>query len=47
MTKWLYEAKVRYGLLIFKYIVTSKHVYLLLLDESDQEVIPRFMQLIA
>lgn len=47
LTKWLHEAKLRYGLVIFNYIVTSNHVHLLLLDESGQEVIPRSMQLIA
>ena len=45
--KWLYEAKLRYDLLIFNYMVTSNHVHLLLLDESGQEAIPRSMQLIA
>lgn len=46
-TKWLYEAKARYGLSVFDYIVTSNHIHLLVLDESGRDVIPRSMQLIA
>ena len=45
--KWLYEAKLRYGLLIFNYIVTSNHVHLLVFDDSGYNVIPKSMQLIA
>ena len=45
--KWLYEAKLRYGLLIFNYIVTSNHVHLLVLDNSGHDVIPKSMQLVA
>ena len=45
--KWLYEAKKRYDLVIFNYMVTSKHIHLLLFDEKGKDSIPRAMQLIA
>ncbi|MDH5525090.1 MAG: transposase [Desulfobulbaceae bacterium] len=44
---WLYEAKKRYGLVIFNYTVTSNHIHLLVLDAGDRNVIPQSMQLIA
>ena len=46
-TEWLHEAKLRYGLVVFNWIVTSNHIHLLLLDEEGQEVIPKSMQLVA
>lgn len=46
-TKWLREAKLRYDLTVFNWIVTSNHIHILLFDEAGQEVIPRSMQLIA
>lgn len=45
--KWLHEAKLRYGLLVFNYMVTSNHVHILLFDDSGRDVIPRSMQLVA
>lgn len=45
--KWLYEAKLRYGLQVFNYIVTSNHVHLLVFDDCGHNVIPKSMQLIA
>lgn len=45
--QWLYEAKKRYGLVIFNYTVTSNHIHLLVLDAGDRHVIPRAMQLLA
>ena len=45
--KWLYEAQLRYGVLVFNFIATSNHVHLLLLDESGHEAIPKSMQLVA
>jgi putative transposase len=45
--QWLYEAKKRYGLVIFNYTVTSNHIHLLVLDAGDRHVIPRSMQLLA
>ncbi|WP_084456917.1 transposase [Desulfogranum mediterraneum] len=46
-TQWLHEAKLRFNLVVFNWIVTSNHIHLLLLDETGQEVIPRSIQLIA
>lgn len=43
---WLYEAKKRFGLMVFNYTVTSNHIHLLVRD-TGQEVIPKSMQLIA
>jgi len=45
--KWLHEAKLRYGLLVFNYMVTSNHVHILLFDDSGRDVISRSMQLVA
>ncbi len=45
--QWLLEAKRRYGLVILNYIVTSNHIHLLVVDDSDREVIPKSIQLIA
>jgi len=45
--QWLLEAKKRYGLVILDYIVTSNHIYLLVVDDGDRDVIPRFIQLVA
>ena len=45
--KWLYEAKLRHGLTVFNFIVTSNHVHLLLFDEFGQDAIPKSMQLIV
>ncbi len=43
---WLYQARLRYGLCVLNYIVTSNHVHLLVRDEGRGEI-PRAMQLIA
>jgi putative transposase len=43
---WLYEAKKRFGLVVFNYTVTSNHIHLLVRD-TGEEVIPKSMQLIA
>ncbi len=43
---WLFEAKKRFGLCILNYIVTSNHIHLLVID-SDKDVIPKSIQLIA
>lgn len=45
--QWLFEAKKRYGLVILNYAVTSNHIHLLAYDSSDQDVIPKSMQLVA
>ena len=43
---WLFEAKKRFGLTVFNYIVTSNHIHLLL-DDPGGDAIPKSMQLIA
>ena len=43
---WLFEAKKRFGLTVFNYIVTSNHIHLLLEDPGG-DAIPKAMQLIA
>ncbi len=45
--RWLREAKVRYGLSVLNFIVTSNHIHLLVLDDAGEDAIPRSMQLIA
>jgi putative transposase len=37
-TRWLYEARVRYGLCVLNYIVTSNHVHLVVRDRGQGEV---------
>jgi len=44
---WLFQAKKRYGLSVFNYIITSNHIHLLVADNGSREVIPRSLQLIA
>lgn len=44
---WLFEAKKRYGLIILNYAVTSNHIHLLVVDDSDRGVIPDSIKLIA
>jgi putative transposase len=44
---WLFEARKRYGLSILNYMVTSNHIHLLVSGNSDREVIPKSMQLLA
>jgi hypothetical protein len=43
---WVFEAKMRYGLSVLDYVVTSNYVHLLLKD-TGPNVIARSMQLIA
>ena len=45
--QWLFEAKKRYRLTILNYMVTSNHTHLLVVDDSDREVIPNSVKLIA
>lgn len=45
--QWLYAARVRYGLTILNYMVTSNHIHLLVVDDGDRDVIPHSMQLVA
>ena len=44
---WLLEAKRRYGLTVLNFNITSNHIHLLVLDNSDRNTIPKAMQLIA
>ena len=45
--QWLYQAKKRFGLTLLNYTVTSNHIHLLAVGDSDREVIPKSIQLIA
>ena len=45
-TKYLFEAKKRYGLVVLNYMVTSNHIHLLV-QSNDEETISKSMQLIA
>lgn len=45
-TRWLYEARRRYGLRVLNYQVTSNHIHLLVRDCGNGEV-ARSMQLVA
>ncbi|MES0328000.1 MAG: transposase [Gammaproteobacteria bacterium] len=43
---WLFEAKKRFGLCVFNYVVTSNHIHLLVRDCGNGEI-AKSMQLIA
>jgi putative transposase len=45
--QWLLEAKKRYKLVILNYTVTSNHIHLLVADDTDRDIIPKSIQLIA
>ena len=45
--QWLYTAKMRYGLVILNYTVTSNHIHLLIADDKDRDVIASSIKLIA
>jgi putative transposase len=38
--EWSFEARKRHGLKVLNYIVTSNHIYLLVVDGGGREVIP-------
>jgi putative transposase len=46
---WLYQAKIRYGLKVLNYMVTSNHIHLLVFNTIKGHIddIPRSMQLVA
>ena len=49
-TRWmelLFEAKRRYRLSIFNFIVTSNHIHLVVASPKNRESIPKTMQLVA
>ena len=43
---WLFEAKKRFGLCVLDYIVTSNHIHLLVVEDTQGSV-AKSMQLIA
>jgi REP element-mobilizing transposase RayT len=45
--QWLFEAKKRYRLVILNYMVTSNHIHLLVVDDSNPDAIPKSIQLVA
>lgn len=45
--QWLLEARRRYRLVILNYMVTSNHIYLLVADDGDRDIIPKSIQLFA
>jgi putative transposase len=42
----LFEAKKRYGLVIYNYMVTSNHIHLLVRSD-DKETVPKAMKYVA
>lgn len=44
---WLFDAKKRFGLSVFNYMVTSNHIHLLVYDNTGRDAIPKSIQLIA
>ena len=44
--RWLFEARVRYGLCVLNYVVTSNHIHLLVYDQGVPEQLARSMQLV-
>jgi putative transposase len=44
--RWLFEAKKRFGLCLFNYVVTSNHIHLLVKD-TGEGVVAQSMQLVA
>ncbi len=45
--QWLYEARKRHDLVILNYVVTSNHIHLIIQDVSEENVIPKAIQLVA
>jgi len=45
--QWLYKVKIRYGLTILDYMVTSNHTHLLVYDRDGGDVISKSIQLLA
>lgn len=43
---WLYEAKKRFDISVLNYIATRNHIHLLVKDNSGDENIPKFIQLL-
>jgi putative transposase len=45
-SRWLFEAKKKYGLCVLNYMVTSNHIHLLV-EDKGKGMIPRSIHLIA
>lgn len=45
--QWLFEAKRRFGLVVLNYVVTSNHIHLIVKDDSESNIIPQSIGLIA
>ena len=45
--QWLFESKKRFGTSILNYLVTSKHIHLVVRDDKGEGVIPQTVQLVA
>ena len=45
--RWLFEAKRRFGLVVLNYVVTSNHIHVIVKDDSDHQIIPQAIGLIA
>ncbi|MFO8165642.1 MAG: transposase [Desulfatiglandales bacterium] len=45
--QWLYQARIRYGMVILNYTVTSNHIHLLVYDEEGKNTIPQSVKLVA
>jgi putative transposase len=45
--RWLFEAKMRYGLCVLDYMVTSNHIHLLVYNDQERDTIPDSIQLVA
>ena len=45
--QWLFEAKKRYSFPILNYPIASNHIHLLVVGDSDRDVIPNSVKLIA
>jgi putative transposase len=43
---WLYEARKRFNVSVLNYMVTCNHIHLLVMDNSGDLNIPKFMQLL-
>jgi putative transposase len=47
MLSWIKEAKKRYDVKVYDYVLTHNHIHLILFDPSERKAISRFMQLAA
>lgn len=47
LLSWLKDAKKRYNVKVYDYVLTHNHIHLILFDPSERKAISRFMQLAA